>query len=328
VANANKQVDSELDTRISVGDVLSVLFDIKSGNLREAFYIDGKQPLKLATGADVWNFDLKKLCTPAPSNLVIAYSRTHYENDDTTSADKSSLYYENNIIISSVKVDDKRWRINVLIPNFRNADYKKPGDRLNIPSSASFIVGSDNIAPIKLGKKKKFYFSLKEGMDQSHALKSDARVLESLILLQRMHQAVSQKLDSELSDEKLTKLHADMLFEIGFHLTELNQPTKALSYLSASMKKVPSMDTMYEYISILSNIVDPRCMDIVKSEIDKHPTDHSYANFLDRRYAYLLIEYGKLDEAKVILQRMLKVPGNESFVRKELDYIESLRKAE
>jgi hypothetical protein len=108
----------------------------------------------------------------------------------------------------------------------------------------------------------------------------------------------------------------------------LNQSQKALSYLTRSLDIVPTYETMREYISNLSNIVDPRCLATIKAELDQSPEDQSYVNFLNRRYAYALIEYGKLDEAEVILKRLLESPENEKFARQELDYIESLRKEE
>ena len=323
--NSVKKGASELTSRITVGDALSVLFDVHENNLREAFYVVGDQPVKLATQADVWDFDLKKLCTPDPSNLVIAYSRTYYENNDSSSLDKSVLFYENNIIFSSVQVDEKRWRINVMIPNSRNGDYRKPGERTNLPLSASFIVGSEEMEPIKIGKKK-HYAALAQGMEKADELKADMRMLESLVLLKQMQQVVSLMSEKERSKEKLSTLHAQMLYETGFLLTELNQGRKALSYLISSMKKMPAVDTMIEYISILSNFVDPRGLAVIKSELEKSPTDKSYEDFLNRRYAYLLIEYGMFDEAEEVLNRLLKSPGSASFARQELEYIKSLRK--
>ena len=324
--NNLKKECKELNSGVTVGKVLSVLFDVNENNLREAVGVVNNQITKLATKSEVWNFDLKKLCTPEPSTLTMAYSRTYKENNDIDSIDKSILFYENNIIFSSVKVDDKRWRMNVMIPNFRSADYKKLGQRLNVPLSASFIIGSDEMKPIKIRKGKKFCSSLNAGIKVAEELKSEMRFVESLMLLKQMHRAVSLKSVDEQSEENIKNLHARILYEIGFHLTELNQLQKAIPYLENSLKVQTTYDAMCEYITILSNMVDPRCFDLVKSELEKSPEDKIYENFLNRRYAYLLIEYNKLDEAEVVLKRMLETPGNEKFARQELQYIESLRK--
>ena len=150
-------------------------------------------------------------------------------------------------------------------------------------------------------------------------------MLESLVLLKQMQQVVSLMPEKERSKEKLSTLHAQMLYEAGFLLTELNQGRKALAYLISSMKKMPAVDTMIEYISILSNFVDPRGLAVIKAELEKSPTDKVYEDFLNRRHAFLLIEYGMLDEAEVILKRLLDSPGSASFARQELEYIKSLR---
>jgi tetratricopeptide (TPR) repeat protein len=318
------EVCSEITSRISVGHVLSTLFDVNENNLREAVYRAANRDAKLSVSADVWNFDLKKLCTPEPANLTIAYSYIH----TVDTIDKSILFGENNIIMSSVKVDDKRWRINVMVPNFRGFDYKRPEDRFNTPLSASFIIGSEGMKPIKIKKNKKFYASLNKALDKVNALETDMRVMESLMLLKQMNQAISVAPESERSQEEISELHAYVLYRMGYYLTELNQSQKALSYLTRSLDIVPTYETMREYISNLSNIVDPRCLATIKAELDLSPEDQSYVNFLNRRYAYALIEYGKLDEAEVILKRLLESPENEKFARQELDYIESLRKEE
>ena len=91
---------------------------------------------------------------------------------------------------------------------------------------------------------------------------------------------------------------------------------------------MPTYDTLREYIALLSNLVDPRCLATVKAELENSPEDPSYVNFLNRRYAYTLIEYGMLDEAEAILKRLLESPESADFARQELEYIEALRKEE
>jgi hypothetical protein len=72
--------------------------------------------------------------------------------------------------------------------------------------------------------------------------------------------------------------------------------------------------------------VDPRVFEIIKTELQEEQKDKAYLNFLNRRYAFMLIEYGMIDEAEVILKRLLDDPDSETFARNELEYIKSLRK--
>ena len=48
--------------------------------------------------------------------------------------------------------------------------------------------------------------------------------------------------------------------------------------------------------------------------------------FLNRRKAYLLVEKGRLEEAKGLLKRMLEDPASADFAISELAYIQKLEK--
>ena len=58
----------------------------------------------------------------------------------------------------------------------------------------------------------------------------------------------------------------------------------------------------------------------------KNPEDKQYRSLLNRRYAYMLIEYGMLDEAEAVLKTLLQDPDSKKFAEGELKYVEHLKK--
>lgn len=311
---------------LSVGQVLSILLDAREGHVTEGVCaIDGEYA-KLDTPAEAWNFDLRKLCTDGPGNLTLAYSRTHRQNSPNDTVDKSKLCYDNNIIISSVKADDKRWRINVMVPNFRNSDYKQPRMKHHVPQGASFIIGSEET--VLGGKRKRTYKALSADLEAAHRLHAEKRIMEALVLLMQMNHEIQAQPEKKRQEAKMKDLHAQVLYHIGFNLAELQQSKKAIPYLGKSLELKEATETRREYIANLSNTTDPRAFDMIKASLEQPLQDKKFENFLNRRYAYMLIEYERLDEAEAVLRKLLEDPDSESFARGELEYIQSLRKPE
>ena len=318
-------VDARNDSKVTVRDFLSIILDADYGNLREGIAnIDGEIQ-KLATREEVYAYDIKNLCTESASSLTLTYTRTGYEREEKDFEDDSKLFFENNIIFSSVKVDKDRWRINVLVPNFKTRDFKKGDDEFNIPYTTSFIVGT-NEAGVSNRKSSKSYSALVDRYNEIGQKSDEGRFLENIILLERLEADICSLPHKERSDKKMAELESQILFDKGFLLQELVVTPKAAAVLAESIRIQSDTQKMQEYISILSNIVDPRVFEIIKTELQENHKDKSYFNFLNRRYAYMLIEYGMIDEAEIILKRLLDDPDSETFARQELEYIKSLRK--
>lgn len=318
-------IDERSDSKVTVRDFLSIILDADYGNLREGIAnINGKIQ-KLATREDVYEYDIKNLCTETASNLTLTYTRTGYEREEKDYEDDSKLFFENNIIFSSVQVDKNRWRINVLVPNFKTRDFKKGDDEFNIPYTASFIVGTNETGEL-IKKASKSYSSLVDRYNVIAPLSDEGRFLESVIHLQQIEADICSLPEKERSDKKMAELESNILFDKGFLLQELVVTPKAAATLAESIRIQGDTHKMQEYISILSNIVDPRVFEIIKTELQENHKDKSYYNFLNRRYSFMLIEYGMIDEAEVILKRLLDDPDSETFARNELEYIKSLRK--
>ena len=318
-------VDARNDSKVTVRDFLSIILDADYGNLREGIAnIDGEIQ-KLATREEVYAYDIKNLCTESASSLTLTYTRTGYEREEKDFEDDSKLFFENNIIFSSVKVDKDRWRINVLEPNFKTRDFKKGDDEFNIPYTTSFIVGT-NEAGVSNRKSSKSYSALVDRYNEIGQKSDEGRFLENIILLERLEADICSLPHKERSDKKMAELESQILFDKGFLLQELVVTPKAAAVLAESIRIQSDTQKMQEYISILSNIVDPRVFEIIKTELQENHKDKSYFNFLNRRYAYMLIEYGMIDEAEIILKRLLDDPDSETFARQELEYIKSLRR--
>ena len=318
-------VDGRSDSKVTVRDFLSIILDADYGNLREGIANVNGEIQKLATREEVYAYDIKNLCTEAASNLTLTYTRTGYEREEKDYEDDSKLFFENNIIFSSVKVDKDRWRINVLVPNFKIRDFKKGDDEFNVPYTASFIVGT-NETKKSIKKSSKSYSSLADRYKEFAPLSDEGRFLESVILLERIEADICSLSQKERSRQKMARLESQVLYTRGYLLQELLVAPKAAAVLAESIRIESDVLKMREYISILSNIVDPRVFEIIKAELQEDQKDKAYLNFLNRRYAFMLIEYGMIDEAEVILKQLLNDPASESYARKELEYIESLRK--
>ena len=324
-AKSNLNVDG-VGNGANLGQILSVLFDIDKFCIKDCIYsVDGKS-VKLSDKSAIWNFDTKSLCSETFNFATIGYTRARYEMEGSNSEDKSKLCYENNIIISSYKVAKNKWRVTLVIPNFRNFDYKKSDDDFSRPISASFILGVDGVNTNPRVSAKASFEDIKKQYDYALELREDHRFMEALLVVMPLQEKITMLSDKERSKDVVQELHGAILYQIGYLLSELQQPIKAVSYLSKSTTLHKSTDVKQEYMAILSNIVDPRAFQVIREELLSEPKDQGYKNLLNRRYAFMLIEYGKLEEAEKILNKLLEDPSSASFAKTELEYIKQLRR--
>ena len=306
---------------ITVGDVLSTLFDVVQCNVREAVYTKDGKLQKLKTNQDVWNFDLQSLCSSVTNSMTIAYSRSHYDNN-TNTKDKSSLCYENNIIITTTRADDVRWRVNVMIPNFRLHDYKQGGSKYNVPVSMSFIIGKDKLKEFKL----KGFDDYVNAFEYGRGLSAEGRIVETLISLTRLHKNIVRTIEDGYDTSIQRILHSAILYNIGYAYADLEMTTKGISYYRQSVELNPISDNKSEYIVLLSNNKDLRTLDIVRNELENsRDNDEDYNLLLNRRLAYMLIEYDMFDEAEAVLKELLNNPKTSQFASSELEYVKMLR---
>lgn len=308
-----------------LGQVLPILFDMdKYCIMQGVSQIKGKST-RYSTSESLWNFDLKSMCTPTPGHLTISLTRTHTQKDGYKGEDQSILCFDNNIIITSHQVNDDLWRIDAVVPNYKNFDQKKlDDDGLNRPTAVSFIIGK-NLNNVTVLKLEPSYDSLDKKYNYGVELLKEYRVMESLITLMSVYQQASKISAGGESAGMWDDLVASVQYHLGFCYSELQQPLKALPYLEKASKMKDDSAIKAEYIAILSNIVDPQAFSIIETELSKKPKDKYYTNVLNRRYVYMLIEYGRFDEAEAILNELAKDPANIQFVEQELGYIRMMK---
>lgn len=318
----SKQPDPEAALKLTCGNVLSLMLDTDMECFREGIAnIEGIQE-KVASKQNVYNFDLRKLCTDTPSSLTITYDRAKFVSQENTTEDNSRLCFYNNIIFSSVKVDESRWRVNVMVPNFKLCDYKEEGLKYNIPYTLTFIMGKDE-ADVKPSDS---YSSIVANLRVADALFKQRRVLESLTILNSIEASLPSLSDDDKNLLAMSDLEQEIMYQKGYYLQDLMVGLKSVIALESSVKLQPSVRNLQEYINSLTNVNDPRAFETINKELQKPQNDSNYKAFLMRRYAYMLIEFGMLDEAEEVLETLLRMPGCADFARRELEYIKSIKK--
>ena len=310
---------------VYLGQVLPILFDIDKNCVMQAVSnIDGSTS-HIGTRDEVWNYDLKSLCTGSPGHITISYTRAKSEKDATESSDKSILCYDNNIIFSTVQIDESMWRVNVVIPNFRNFDEKRTDDEFSRPLSASFVISNKPLKQCSI-KANASYESIRDQFDNTLEIFEEYRYMETLIATLPFYKYMTTLGNKVNKYDKWRQLYVGVLYQVGYCYSELEQPVKAVPYLSKAYSLVDETVVSKEYVSILSNIVDPRAFGVIKQALAKNPEDKQYRSLLNRRYAYMLIEYGMLDEAEAVLKTLLQDPDSKKFAEGELKYVEHLKK--
>ena len=135
-----------------------------------------------------------------------------------------------------------------------------------------------------------------------------------------------------------TQKHAmmDIAYKIGFCYNELRLYQQAYYYLDLLATDGNIKHTM-ELVNTMANNKDMRLFnytDNVMREVrenfndDEEVPDHirQFINFLRRRRAYALIDFGQLDQAEKAFTEMLDEEDNADYAISELAYIKKLRK--
>lgn len=136
--------------------------------------------------------------------------------------------------------------------------------------------------------------------------------------------------------EEITRsIVIDLNYRLGFVLEELKCHWMAASFLE---RNVPANNITYhtEFLNALANDNDLRALsvlDMFRRLISEGKYNaparalRDFSLFLDRRYAYILIEAGEVDSARSYLQSLLDNPESDAetrnFAKNELEYIES-----
>ena len=162
------------------------------------------------------------------------------------------------------------------------------------------------------------------------------RFYEALLPLEQAFEIMQPDYDGMKSGQK--EIFYEVIYHIGFCYSELKLYAQAKGYLEMLMR-LNNISFTTEMINCMVNSGDFRALMAVDSIIgsindnlaqndEEKPSENiaMFLAFLNRRKAYLLVEKGRLEEAKGLLKRMLKDPASADFAISELAYIQKLEK--
>lgn len=322
-----KFIKSERTTRseyiengnLTVGELLSVLFDVQESNLSNGIGYRSDNTTEIKTSGDVWRSDVTYLCDNYRL-MAVSYSKANLGKKES-SADQSRLCYSNTILITSEPIDENLSRINILIPNFRLNDVKNGLDNINRPLHHSIVIGRTKGMILSV---KPSVDDIQNLYDKGLNLKSQHRAFEAMLIFRYIHDLITT---NYLKDSK--SIFENVTYECGFTLAEIGEEEKAIPYLEECYSSTDNLTYRQEFLSMLSNLTDPRTVEYIRKEInlckDHNITDQKHLSLLNRRLAYVLIEYGELKEAEALLNELLKDPESAEFAKRELDYIRDCR---
>lgn len=137
-------------------------------------------------------------------------------------------------------------------------------------------------------------------------------------------------------DDNLHNLYCKICFYIGFIYNDLGMYDRAFYYLFTAQRI--RIDGTQEFINCLCNMADVEAKGYIhdraeevtkqmrKSEEEAERLAPHY-NFLRRRYAYVLIDRGELDDAEQMLNSMIADEEDVEYAKGELEYIKEIRKS-
>lgn len=150
----------------------------------------------------------------------------------------------------------------------------------------------------------------------------------------KAYRLLAQKDITGMADETVRSIIIDLNYRLGYVLSELKSYTQAISFLE---RNVPANNLVYhtEFLNALANSNDLRAISVLNmfrrllSEGKYNAPARAlrdFSLFLDRRYAYILIETGQIEPARSYLRGLLDNPESDAetreFAQKELKYID------
>ena len=161
------------------------------------------------------------------------------------------------------------------------------------------------------------------------------RYYEALLLLENVYLILQPDFDTLTENQR--EAFYEVIYEIGFCYCELHQYIRAQAYLGM-LAHLNRISFTIEWLNSMVNSGNFRSLytitDIKQSiennlaAAEQEPNEHlkSFLSFLDRRKVYVMVDKGKLEEAKTLLGKMLNDPENVDFAINELAYIQKLEK--
>ena len=334
---AEHTASSRCDDRLTIGYALSVLLGLKKMNLAPCMFVydttDGSFLQRIEDQDAIVDYTLND---ERAKDKVFVLSCSHAHSLTGDERDKSILCPNAPVIISTHAIHGENsssiMRVDVVRCNFYFDDGKRREDMpSNIPVTYSFTVGSQSGVSFSADKE-----SLSEGLSEAVRLIREKRFMEALklskgVFVYARNQQAEGVID-KLEDESLREIAYDAAYRAGFCLMELERMTTASYYLETASHAM-NYQYVQEYINCLSNTMDVRALHFIENVISHSPRPTSpedikawefHMAFLKRRKAYVLIDFGRIAEARAYLTEMLDDPMNKDFARGELQYIDHI----
>lgn len=265
----------------------------------------------------LWRYKFQDLLHDG-NTVVLRYSRACYQCGDMDD-DKSNLCNDNSIIIQVNAIEDSDlFRIDVAVPAFQNDPNIISDSYGKFSDYKSFVISSK---PYEYD----FSKSVEEIMAEVGSLynKERAHAVESMLVLYHVYLSLLVDFDNLSDDRKFMCL--DAAAKIGSCYMELDLPEIANYFLNVGYQS-RDLNNMMEYINCLVETKDVRAMSIVDKklimQIDAPDQIKSaWCAFLKRRKAYILIDWGRIAEAKEFLTTLLDDPLCRDYAKRELCWL-------
>lgn len=136
-------------------------------------------------------------------------------------------------------------------------------------------------------------------------------------------------------NEAINNLYCEVAFYIGFIYDDLDMYDRAFFYLYIAQRT--RIDGTQEFVNCLCNMKDVGAKGYIHSQAEEVMTQMKKSekeaerltplyNFLRRRYAYVLIDRGELDDAERMLNDMIADEQDVEFAKGELEYLHEMRR--
>lgn len=139
-------------------------------------------------------------------------------------------------------------------------------------------------------------------------------------------------------DDEMRNLYTEISYYIGFIYSELKMYDRAFYYLWPAQSN-GKITGIYEFVNCLCNMKDigakayisskaKEVMELMNKSEEESERLLPLYNFLRRRYVYVLIDCGELDEAEEMLNGMIEDEQDLDFANGELEYLKTIKEKE
>ena len=310
------ETSEDYSCNISVGDLISELFNIDAGSLKALTAVKDdatKENIIIKDESLIWNYPIRSLLEENTS-ITVRYQPAHSFNDNSFV-----------IRVYSADEDDALYRISIMSPNSPFDDDKQnAAAERNAPQCISIIMGKETMR----------FQGLKDDIlklvETARRLLKEGRVIEGLHAAKYAYKFLLGRWDQLSSTGKYTMLETTRYIGIcymNFHLYY-----KANYYLRLAICDRNPMSVKW-YVQALGVIHDIKTLTVIET-FEQMPNNNlapeEYEELMlaiKRRKVYIYVEGQKYDEAEALLIELGTSANQEirEFVVSELNHICQLR---